>query len=213
MKNPMSRVSAVFGIPQEAMRFMLRAFLAFVVWKMAYVLVLRPSGIPDRWLLRQLGQATVRMLDMAGPDDSYSSRYMLRSQGASDPVPEPVSVLYAGGGRAMLSMEAPCNGLDLMVLSAGFVLCFPGTWRRKSLFVPLCLLSVFIMNVIRCWLLCLLWTGMPQLFEPMHKVVFNILAYSCVFGLWVAYVGQGGLSLAWSSRKGASARHQGHGGV
>lgn len=201
----MSRLSAAFGIPQEAMRFTKRAFLSFVLWKTSYLLFMRPSGIPDRWLVEHLGHATVWFLDLFG-EEGYRSQFVYRSHPAIDPVMEPVSLLYAADVRPVLYIEAPCNGLDLMVLSAGFVLCYPGTWRRKSLFVPICLLSVFAINVVRCGLLCLLWSGIPELFDSMHKFIFNLLAYACVFGLWMAYVGQGGFSPGWPSRVGGSSR-------
>ncbi len=189
------RVSARYGLPPETRRFMLRAIIGVVVWKAAYLLVLRPSDIPDGWMVRQLGSSTVWMLRMLG-EDGYSAQNTQQQLKPDDPVLETVSVIHAGDGRAMLSIEPPCNGLDLMVLSVGFVLCYSGSWRRKMLFVPLCILSVCLMNVLRCGLLCLLWAGIPELFESMHKFVFNLLAYACVFGLWMAYVGQWRLSPA-----------------
>lgn len=189
MKDVLMRASARYGLPMETSRFMLRAIIGVVVWKASYLLVLRPSGIPDDWLVRQLGSSTVRMLRMLG-EEGYSAQHSLQRLKAGDPVLETVSVIHTGGDRAMLSIEPPCNGLDLMVLSAGFVLCYSGSWRRKLIFIPLCILSVYLMNILRCGLLCLLWAEIPQFFDSMHKFVFNLFAYACVFGLWMAYAGQ-----------------------
>lgn len=201
MKELLNRVSARYGLPLETSRFMFRALIGVIVWKAAYLLVLRPSGMPDGWLVRHLGSSTVLMLRMLGAE-GYSAHISLQQLKGGDPVLETVSTIHAAGGRAMLSIEPPCNGLDLMVLSAGFVLCYAGSWRRKALFVPLCILSVCLMNVLRCGLLCLLWAGIPQLFDSMHKFVFNLFAYACVFGLWMAYAGQGlPLSLSMSRRE------------
>lgn len=190
MNDVLMRASARYGLPPEAMRFMIRALIGVVVWKTAYLLVLRPTGMPDDWLVRRLGGSTVWLLHHLGAE-GYSAQHTLQRLKAGDPVLETVSTLHAAGGRAMLSIEPPCNGLDLMVLSAGFVLCYSGTWRRKALFIPLCIVTVFLMNILRCALLCLVWVGMPQLFESMHKFAFNLFAYACVFGLWTAYVGRG----------------------
>jgi len=188
MKDVLKRAIARYGLPPETIHFMLRALIGVVVWKAAYLLVLRPSGVPDDWLVRQLGSSTVRMLRIVG-EDGYSEKIFQQRKGG-DPVLETVSVIHAGDGRALLAIEPPCNGLDLMVLSAGFVLCYSGPWRRKMLFIPLCILTVGLMNVLRCGLLCLLWTGIPAFFDSMHKVVFNLFAYACVFGLWMAYAGR-----------------------
>lgn len=188
MKEVLTRAYVRYGLPPETGRFMLRALLGVVAWKAAYLLVLRPSGFPDGWLVRQLGGSTVRMLRMLGAD-GYTAHTILQ-QKAGDPVLQTVSVIHASGGRALLSIEPPCNGLDLMVLSAGFVLCYSGTWRRKLIFIPLGILAVHLMNILRCGLLCLLWVGIPELFDSMHKFVFNLFAYACVFGLWIAYAGQ-----------------------
>lgn len=202
MKDVLKRAHVRYGLPPETIRFMLRALIGVVVWKAAYLLVLRPSGVPDDWLVRRLGSSTVRMLRIVG-EDGYSAKIVQQRKDV-DPVLETVSVIHTGEGRALLAIEPPCNGLDLMVLSAGFVLCYSGSWKRKMLFIPLCILSVCLMNVLRCGLLCLLWTGIPAFFDSMHKVVFNLFAYACVFGLWMAYAGR------WRFHP---ARKPGNGGV
>jgi hypothetical protein len=47
------------------------------------------------------------------------------------------------------------------------------------------------MNVVRCGLLCAVRLGMPEQFDFLHKFLFNLVAYACVFVLWTAYAGPG----------------------
>jgi len=189
MTDVLTRTLDRYRLPAGPLRFLLRAMAMALVWKAAYVLLMRPSGIPDRWMVRQLGASTAWLLDRAGGAD-VSARYTLQPTGGEERLPEPASMIYVDG-RAMLSIHAPCNGLDLMVLAAGFVLCYPGTWRRRALFVPLCVVAVALMNVVRCGLLCAVRLGMPEQFDFLHKFLFNLVAYACVFLLWTAYAGRG----------------------
>jgi exosortase/archaeosortase family protein len=189
MTDVLTRTLDRYRLPVGPLRFLLRAMVMAVVWKAAYVLLMRPSGIPDRWMVRQLGASTAWLLDRTGSAEVHA-RHTLQPTGGEERLLEPASMIYVDG-RAMLSIHAPCNGLDLMVLAAGFVLCYPGTWRRRAVFVPLCLVAVALMNIMRCGLLCAVRLGMPEQFDFLHKFLFNLVAYACVFLLWTAYAGPG----------------------
>jgi exosortase/archaeosortase family protein len=97
-------------------------------------------------------------------------------------------LVYRSVSKPDIGIFTPCNGLELMVLGSGFILCFDGTWRKRMLYVSAVLSGVFVVNVLRCCLLTVIKTDHPAYFEFAHKYLFNLAGYGFVFLLWMRYV-------------------------
>jgi len=176
------------SLPSGASAFLFRAVLLFLGWKALYILVLFPLGEPDGWLVRRLGESTVGILNLAHGGERYrvSHGYERSHDGQLGPVGS--SIVYRPGVGSDLGIGVPCNGLELMVLSAGFILCFHGHWRRKAVYILASVAFVFAVNILRCCLLTVIKVGHTEYFEFAHKYLFNLAGYAAVFGVWMRYI-------------------------
>ena len=175
-------------IPGEVRRFLIRATLLFIGWKMLYILVLIPNQVPDAPLVRWLGDGTAVMMNMMYQTDSFYAVHTEREKVyGADTVLATYSMVKKGK-RSILGIYQACNGLELMILYAGFILCFAGSWLRKLLYIVGGIFALYIANVIRCGFLGWIGIDYPKHFDFAHKYFFNLVIYSIAFILWVFYV-------------------------
>ena len=166
------------ALPPASSRFLTRATLLFASWKLLYILWMLPMKEPDNRLVRWLGESTASTLNLFEGERLYRVRYENSN-----------AFVYRLGHRADIKIARPCNGLELMVLAAGFILCFDGgRGMRKSAYVAVCILGVFFVNVARCTLLTMVKTSHPVYFDFIHKYLFSLACYGFVFLIWMRYV-------------------------
>jgi exosortase/archaeosortase family protein len=175
-------------ISPEVISFLKAAVLMFFTWKIVYALVLQPSEIPDGWLVRSLASSTTMLLNVIDRQDRFSVIHARRQQENKSKGWEPHAVIFRNGKHAVLGIHAPCNGLELMVLAAGFIICLHGPVLRKMIYVVFAVVGVFTLNIIRCCLLAEITLHHPVHFDLVHKYLFNIVAYIFIFFLWMSYV-------------------------
>jgi exosortase/archaeosortase family protein len=177
------------ALPSGASSFLKKAVGLFIGWKLLYILVLLPLGEPDGWLVRNLGDATVWFLNVSSiGEERYHVRHMMVEKPGGRPGGDVCAQVYSSGMRADIGIFAPCNGLELMVLAVGFILCFNGGAKRKALYVLLSITAIFLVNVLRCSLLVMINAEQPAYFEFAHKYLFNLVSYVIVFLVWMHYV-------------------------
>lgn len=175
-------------IPPEVRGFLWKALALFICWKLLYILVLIPREVPDAWLVRKLGNGTAIVLNGMYQTNHYQAVHTRRAKVyGTDTVMATYSMVYRQK-RAVVGIYQACNGLELMVLYAGFIVCFTGSWRRKLLFITGGVLALYALNVVRSALL--VWVGLeyPRHFDFAHKYLFNMVVYALTFLLWVWYV-------------------------
>lgn len=177
------------ALPSGASTFLKKAMGLFIGWKLLYILVLSPLGEPDGWLVRKLGEATVWFLNVSSiGEERYHVRHMMVEKSGGRPGGDACAQVYSSGLRADIGIFTPCNGLELMVLAVGFIICFNGGSKRKALYVLLSITAIFMVNVLRCSLLVMINTEHPTYFEFAHKYLFNLVSYAIVFLIWMHYV-------------------------
>ncbi len=76
-----------------------------------------------------------------------------------------------------------CNGLATIGLFAGFVLAFPGSTRRRLLFIPSGIRVIYLANVARVSLLAGLQVYWPPVFEFVHNLGTPTFFHLIVFVL------------------------------
>jgi len=99
---------------------------------------------------------------------------------------------FSGGDRLIgidgangLWMGDNCDCIELCALFAGFIIIFPGKWVKKLWFIPLGMLSVFLLNVLRVILLAIMQKNFsPKWLEFNHTYTFTIIVYLFIFCLW-----------------------------
>jgi exosortase family protein XrtF len=81
-----------------------------------------------------------------------------------------------------------CNGIALFALFTGFIIAYPGNWKKKAIFIPLGILLIEFMNVLRVVCLAILDTYSRKWTEFNHTYTFTIIIYGCIFLLWMLWV-------------------------
>ncbi len=153
--------------------FLFKMVAAYAVWFVVYDLWLLPDGRLDTWLSEFVAAATGAVLAPFYPGTVVDGRTVWATPTAG--------VLIENG----------CNGLSALSLFAGFVLAYPGTWRRRLLFVPLGLAAIVATNIARCALLVVVQDVWPSIFEQVHGMQALFVFYLVIFGLWVLWANWG----------------------
>ncbi|MBF9221898.1 exosortase X [Hymenobacter ruricola] len=153
-------------------RFLLVAVALYLAWFFGYQQWLGPDGRLDAVLCAQITRASVGLLQALGFDAAVGPTY---------------DQLVLMNGQPSVIVYPPCNGLVLYALFAGFVLAFPGPWRRKAWFVPVGVAVIWGLNVLRVAALALNHHYSHQTVEFNHHYTFNFVVYGCIFGLWMLW--------------------------
>ncbi len=146
----------------------------YAAWFLLYDLWLHPDGRLDAFLSRWVAAITAGGLDVLGYDVFVRDRVL------------------GLVGEIGVYVEDGCTGLTTLGLFAGFVLAFPGSWRRRAWFIPLGVVVVTLANIARIGLLVLLQRSWPAGFDAVHHFGANTFFYLVVFGLWVVWANVGG---------------------
>jgi exosortase family protein XrtF len=88
-----------------------------------------------------------------------------------------------------VSVEEGCNGINIMILFAAFVIGFGGTWKNMLWFIPSGIVFIHLANIGRLLLLSLLnveWGGRG--FHFFHKYGFTAIIYLAILVLWYSWV-------------------------
>jgi exosortase/archaeosortase family protein len=182
-------INSIKQLPNEVKIFLGRALLLFVVWKILYILVLIPNEVPDSWMVKQLGKATASFLNVYYHTDSFTTENTLRRKlYGNDWVPVTYATINYKNSQKVLGIYQACDGLELMVLYAGFIICFSGFWIRKIVFIVLGIIGLFAINIFRSGLLGIISLQFPIHFEFAHKYFFNLVVYGFTFLLWMFYI-------------------------
>jgi len=121
-----------------------------VVWKIFYLSFLLPKRVLDEPLTRGIGFSTVAVLNLVAGDHIYTGRLIADSADIDGVIFRGNVVGIYRNSERTLTVADPCNGLELMVLYIGFLVCFPAPLKRKLIFGAAGCLLICILNVIRC---------------------------------------------------------------
>lgn len=193
-------MSSIKQLPSEVKTFLWRAVALFAGWKLLYILILIPNQVPDAWLVRQIGNGTAYSLNLFYGTDEFKAVHVTREKVyGRDTVLATFSTVKKGTSKNVLGIYQACNGLELMVLYAGFIVCFSGGWKRKFIFIVSGIIGLYLINVLRCAFLGFIGLEHPKHFEIAHKYIFNLVVYAFTFFLWVLYVSRLRLNYAKTS--------------
>jgi exosortase/archaeosortase family protein len=174
-------------IPLSIRLFLGKALLFFVVWKIIYGLFLFDSKIIDYPLTTHLGDVSVLVLNKFGPIDGFSTRRItVNSIKEEEVLKTEVSQIYHND-KAVLNIADVCNGLELMVLYIGFILCMPPKFIRQVLYIILGIVILDAVNILRCVGLIYLREYYHVYFEFAHHYLFKITVYAATFLMWFVY--------------------------
>lgn len=191
------KIFSARNVPPEVLKFLWKALALFISWKLLYSFVLSPRDMPDAFLTRQLGNGTALSLNWFYATDDFSARHTVRYEKyGKDSLLLTTTMVQCkdcnmDDGRKIvnvLGIFRACNGLELMILYAGFILCFTGSYKRKMLYIVGGILGLYVLNVFRCMVLGFVVLEHHKHFDIAHKYFFNTIVYALTFLLWVFYV-------------------------
>ena len=177
-------------VPQPVRSFLYKGVILLAAWKVLYLCILLPNRILDRPLTHLIGAATVTTLNVC----THSSHYSLekgideRAVGADGLVySENVERIYRDGEK-VLSIADVCNGLEVMVLYVGFIVCWSAAGRaRKAAFAAGGSVLIVLLNILRCSALTFIYLRWPQYADFYHHYVFTFVIYGLIFALWYRF--------------------------
>jgi exosortase family protein XrtF len=179
--NTIERLKASFdGLRYTStFRFFGLAFLAYVLWSVAYEQVLKPSTTLDEVVIEHMVSSTEAVFELVGwPVGTY---------------PQPATHRDRVGvaGHAGVQIGAPCDGVALFALFAIFILAFPGPLARKAWFIPAGVALLHLANIGRVVVLTRIQATSPEWLEFNHDYTFTVLIYGLVFALWYLWTVRG----------------------
>src|SRR5690606_25374143 len=116
------------AVPPKVRPFLLRAIILVVLWELLYNFILKPWGTPDDQLTDLVQFGAIQLLSLF-----YTDVY---GQG---------STIVIEGERAV-GIARQCNGLELIVLYLGFIICLPAGAKRMLLFSVIGTVVIYILN-------------------------------------------------------------------
>jgi exosortase/archaeosortase family protein len=173
-------------IPRPVKLFLLQSIFLFIAWKAIYLTILLPNRVLDRPLTYAVTIGAVGTLNGATRSHDYAAigaTHPKKDAGGRTTGWEDTMDIYSHQVRA-LSIADACNGLELMVLYAGLIICLPSRPFRKAVFIGTGILLIEVLNVIRCTGLVLLFQHRPEYVDFSHHYLFSLLIYGAIFWLW-----------------------------
>lgn len=81
-----------------------------------------------------------------------------------------------------------CNAVSVVILFVAFVVAFSGKWLSTVAYLVIGSILIHLMNVLRIVLLSIALLYYPEQEPLLHGVIFPLIIYGFVFGLWVIWV-------------------------
>lgn len=183
----MSIVGKWKQIPGPVKIFSLKAVILFVAWKTLYLLVLLPGRVLDKPLTYMIGVGTTKTLNAISHSGGFWTVAGENPKKDGDTwIEEPVMHINLFRER-VLSIADVCNGLEVMVLYAGLILCLPASTKRKLLFILPGVVCIEVLNVVRCTALAEIYLTHPEYLDFSHHYLFTFLVYAFIFWLWFLF--------------------------
>lgn len=151
-------------------KFLITLFSFYVGWYLIYNLWLHPNEKLDLFVI----DITVTI-----------SKWILETLGYT--VFTGADRLIGVDGTGGLWIGDNCNGIALFALFAGFIIAYPGSWKKKVLYIISGILLIELLNVFRVVLLAILDTFSRAWTEFNHTYTFTIVIYGCIFFLWMLW--------------------------
>jgi exosortase family protein XrtF len=154
---------------------------------LGWLLVFYIWGEPAGGLDDQMTEITVAATQQVFEAASISATSKWFTPKATDEERRPMQMLIINGVESV-KVGNRCNGLFTMVIYAGFIIAYPGSWRSKMFFVPIGIFMIFLSNVIRIGVLALNWIHYRSTFDFNHKYTYTFIVYGVVCVLWMWWI-------------------------
>lgn len=151
-------------------RFLLLLLGFYMGWYLIYNLWLHPAETIDIFVINVTIDVSKWLLELMGYTVFTGVERVIGVDGTSG--------LWIGDN---------CNGMALFSLFTGFIIAYPGHWKKKLVFIPLGIISIELLNIVRIICLAILDTYSRAWTEFNHTYTFTIIIYGFIFLLWMLW--------------------------
>jgi exosortase/archaeosortase family protein len=98
------------------------------------------------------------------------------------------NVIHFNANNTAINVNESCSGFKQMWQVLVLFLLFPGPWKQKLWYVPMGMVSIFLVNILRIVALSFAMIYWPQNWDFIHLWVLRPVYYLVIFILWVIWV-------------------------
>lgn len=161
---------------RSAIRFLLWFLGIYLIGNLIYGLYIQGlSPLPDAFT-KSVSAQTSSLLNMLG----QPTHIVVNST-------QP-TVLLQENGATILRIYEGCNGINVLIVFAAFVVAFGGRPLHQVAFVGVGSIALHVANLARIGLLYWVGKNHERYFYYVHKYVFTIVLYLVVLVLWAIWV-------------------------
>jgi exosortase family protein XrtF len=138
-----------------------------------------------------LGSFGPNQIDSITTMVAHNTEQILQLFGADAKAIEAKSSLFIGllyNQKYVARIIEGCNAMSVIILFVAFIVAFSGKLKPTLMYVFGGSIFIYILNVLRIVLLCILLYRFPEQEHFLHGVLFPLFIYSVVFILWVIWV-------------------------
>ena len=163
--------SQIRNLPKEAKTFLIKSVIIFLLYLVGDYLFLNSNNWVNHELTYLTTNFTTKTLNWM-----YHNGFSMKSNvvgGACE--------IYLSGIQKVLLISDGCNAFKLYVFYTGFLLCLPGTGMKKLLYGISGIITIFILNIGRCFALTWLNINRPDYTDFAHHYAFTFIVYTAIF--------------------------------
>ncbi len=158
----------------------------FVAWKLLYLFIL-PERVLDAPVTNLVARGTTKTLNFFYRPAIYTTTPSTTEVKADGAVYTEGDMDIFKGDRKVLIIADVCNGLELIALYIGFIICMPAQVSRKLIFIIGGTMLIYIVNILRCAALVQIYLHYPQYLDFSHHYLFTTIIYVFIFLLWLIF--------------------------
>lgn len=151
-------------------KFIFKALLFFAIWYLIYELWLLPKGELDEWLSLNIVGVSDGLIRVLG----YDTWTMHRIIGI--------------GESAGIELVDGCTGISAIGLFVGFILAYPGDWKRRISYTFLGIGIIYLVNILRIVTLVITQEEWIEFFDFTHDYSTTTIFYIVIFIMWIFWV-------------------------
>lgn len=121
-----------------------------------------------------IAKGTVNLMEVF----SIASNYLQTGHGAQ---------LYVDGSQSVY-IDHSCNAFNIQKAFLALVLATSFNNKHLLWYIPVGVLSIFLVNIVRVWALALVYKYAPNMLDINHKYIFTIVVYAWIFVLFLIWV-------------------------
>lgn len=163
--------------------FLLKALLVYVLWSFVEVFLLPDGNFIEKFLTSSEAFLVSKLFIIFGYTN-VTHEYL----------PPDASIVLMDG-KKVIGISDSCNGLVLFVTFIGFIIAFPTHFLSKLKFSLVGVVFIYTINVIRIFLLGLIYIYFPEYLDFNHHYTFTFFVYMDIFLLWMVFVKRYGESI------------------